>query len=234
MILGVTRLILWDVDHTLIETRGVGGDVFREAFEAATGRPLVDSAQAQGALEPELFAASCRANGVADDPTALFPVFAGIQARLYRERAGELRERGRVLPGAREALDAVAGRDDVVSSVLTGNTEGAGRAKLEAFGLNELLDLDAAAWGTDAPSRPWLYPVAWERARAVHGVWFGPERTVAVGDSPADVSSAQANRVRVLAVASGKASFVELVDTHADRVFQDLTDADAVLRVLLG
>ena len=228
------RLILWDVDHALIETRGVGSEVFRDAFRAATGHALADAAQVQGALEHALFAASCRANGVPGDPADLFPAFAEIQAGLYRERAGLLREQGRVLPGVRDALEALAGRDGIVSSVLTGNTQASGRAKLEAFGLTGLLDLDAAAWAEDADERAGLPTVAWDRAQAEHNVRFGPSNTIVVGDSPADVTAARANGIRCIGVATGKANAWELADAGAYRTFENLSDTIGVLEWLLG
>lgn len=225
-------LVLWDVDHTLIESRGVGGEVFAAAFHAATGRVLAESAQVQGALEPELFAASCRANGVEHDPAGLFVRFVEAQTALYRERAAELGQRGRVLPGVREILGALAGRRDVVSSVLSGNTAGAGTAKLAAFGLDTLLDLDTAAWGTDAANRSGLAPVAWERASAKYGIAFDTANTVVVGDTAADVAAALVHGIRVIGVATGRAGAEELVDAGATVAFDDLADTGKVLRAL--
>lgn len=226
-------LVLWDVDHTLIESRGVGGEVYADAFLAVTGRVLADAAQAQGALEPGLFAAACRANAVTGDPAGLFPHFAELQARLYRERAPELAARGRVLPGVRGLLEALADRPGVVSSVLSGNTRDAGTAKLAAFGLEALVDLEVAAWGEDAPDRAGLAPVAWARAAARHGIRFGPAQTIAVGDTGADVQAALANGMRVIAVATGRAGTQELREAGATTVLEDLADTDRVLGLLL-
>lgn len=225
-------LVLWDVDHTLIESGGVGGAVFKDAFRQVTGRELTASGQVQGALEPELFAAGCAANGVAGDPAGLFGAFAAVQADLYRQRAGLLRGHGRVLPGVAGLLERLDADPGVVSTVLSGNTAGAGVAKLEAFGVAGLLDLEIAAWGTDAPNRAGLAPVAWARAGAKYGARFGPATTLTVGDTPADVAAAAANDVRCLAVATGRFGVDDLAG--AWRVVEDLTGAAAVIAAFPG
>ena len=227
------RLVLWDIDHTLISTGGVGSEVFRRAFREATGAELAVMPDPTGKTEPATFARALRENmvPVRDE---LFSAFAEAQTRAYREQAAELAERGRVLPGVREVLEELAGRPDVLSSVLSGNTRAAGRAKLEAFGLARYLDWDIAAGGDDAPTRPDLVPVAWERAAATYGYRYGLGETVLVGDTLADIATAHANRCRVLAVATGRTSFDELVAGHADLVLIDLSDTSAVLAALLG
>src|SRR5262245_51956688 len=114
-------LVLWDIDHTLIETRGVGFEIYAAAFEKVTGRPLAKMAELAGRTEPVIFRETLASCGVADSPD-LFARFAAEQAQGYRDRIAELRERGRALPGAADALRALSGRPGVTQSVLTGNT----------------------------------------------------------------------------------------------------------------
>lgn len=223
-------LVLWDVDHTLIETRGVGGEVFAAAFEVATGQALESMPDPTGRTEQDIFRRAAEAQHASGD--YLFERFAQAQTELYRSRAGELRERGRVLPGVPGVLEALHRLPDVAQSVLSGNTRASARAKLDAFDLTRYLDLEASAGGDDDPVRANLVPIAQQRAAARYGVVITGADTVLIGDTPSDVETAHANGCRVVAVASGKTSAHELRDAGADHVLDDLTDVHAVLDVL--
>ncbi|MFE3101922.1 HAD family hydrolase [Nocardia tengchongensis] len=89
-------LILWDIDHTLIETRGVGREAFAVAFEQVTGRPLERMPHITGRTEPDIYAAVAALHEIQDPPP--FPTFAQALATAYSERQDELYERGRVMP----------------------------------------------------------------------------------------------------------------------------------------
>jgi phosphoglycolate phosphatase-like HAD superfamily hydrolase len=154
-----TILVLWDIDHTLIETRGVGGEIYAEAFRAATGHPLDKMPALAGRTEPVIFREALKAHGIAASED-LYSRFADEQARGYAARADEMRRRGRALPGAADALRALAGRQDVIQSILTGNTRPVAEIKLRTFGLDRYLDLDVGAYGTDDDDRANLVKVA--------------------------------------------------------------------------
>lgn len=227
------RLVLWDIDHTLLDTGGVGSQVFRCAFESATGKRLIEMPDPTGLTEQAIFKKACECAG-ADKPDDMFGEFAAAQAREYRRRGGDLRAHGRVLPGAQEVLAALCRRDDVVQTVLSGNPRAAGRAKLEAFGLERYLDLEVGAGGDDDAHRPALVPVVWGRVRATYGASYGPRETVVVGDSPADVETARANGCRAVAVATGKTSARQLRALRPDVLLDGLADGQAVLAAVLA
>ena len=227
------RLVLWDIDHTLIETGGVGSEVFRSAFEKITGESLGDMPDPTGLTERLIFEKACESSGV-EKAAGLFEDFAAAQAAEYRRRRWDLSQRGRVLPGVTDILLELEHRDDVVSTVLSGNPRAAGAAKLEVFGLDRYLDLEVSAGGDDDADRPALVPVVWRRVRAKYRLSFVPHTTVVVGDSPADIATAHANRCRAVAVATGKTSTLDLIRERPDVVLPDLTDTDAVLADLLA
>jgi phosphoglycolate phosphatase-like HAD superfamily hydrolase len=125
------------------------------------------------------------------------------------------RRRGRVLPGVRDVLESLAGRDDVRSLLLTGNTEAGARAKLAHYGLDGLIADGAFCRPGDDRAA-----IA-RRARALlDGV--GEDRLLVIGDTPADVSCARAIGVRCLAVATGTYSAAELRAAGAWRVVDEL------------
>src|SRR5690242_3931340 len=115
------RLVLWDIDHTLIESGDVGLHVYAEAFAEVTGHPLGAMPQLPGRTEPVIFREALRSNGVRDH-AGLYRQFAAAQARGYESHLDDLRRHGRALPGAADALRALADHAGVRQSVLTGNT----------------------------------------------------------------------------------------------------------------
>jgi phosphoglycolate phosphatase len=225
------RLVLWDIDHTLIETRGIGGQVYAEAFAKVTGRPLEKMPELAGRTEPVIFRDALKVNGI-ETGEDLYAEFAAEQARGYAAHLDELRDRGRALPGAAEALRELSHRTDVIQSVLTGNTRPSSEIKLRAFDLHRYLDFDIGAYGTDDDTRANLVGVARQRAKKAHDVAFDGDATVLVGDTPNDVAAALASGARIIAVATGKDTVADLSAAGADTVLLDLADAPAVIAAI--
>ena len=139
---------------------------------------------------------------------------------------------GQLLPGAAEALAAVAKLDGVVQSVLTGNSKPSAVLKLQAFGLDGFVDFDIGGYGSEAYPKGTLLRVARQRAADKHGVSFDEHATVYVADSPRDVDAARVGGACSLAVASGRASAAELREAGADAVLPDLTDTAALVTLI--
>ncbi|MEC3919948.1 HAD family hydrolase [Nocardia sp. CDC160] len=193
-------LVLWDVDHTLIETRGVGRAAFAAAFERVTGRVLERMPHITGRTEPDIYAATAELHGIAHPPP--FTLFADALATAYDERREQLRDQGRAMPGAEQTLTHLAGLPEIRQSVLTGNTRRVTHTKLETFGLQQHLDLDTGAYGDDDRNRPALVRIAQTRAADQRGE-FDWHNTVLVGDSPGDIETAHRGGARIIAVAAG-------------------------------
>jgi phosphoglycolate phosphatase-like HAD superfamily hydrolase len=83
------HLVLWDIDHTLIETRGVGGQIYAEAFAQVTGHPLRTMPDLAGRTEPVIFRDALTVNGVEADED-LYELFAAEQARGYAGHLDDL------------------------------------------------------------------------------------------------------------------------------------------------
>jgi phosphoglycolate phosphatase len=225
-------LVLWDVDHTLMETGGVGFESFRAAFEQASGQELARPAEVTGRTEPAIFRETLKLQGIPYS-AALFDRYAQLLAARYRASTGELARRGRALPGAAGAITALASTGSVVQSVLTGNLRPVAETKLRTFRLDELLDLEVGAYGTDDEVRAHLVPVARRRAAEKYQVPFPAHATVLIGDSPSDVQAAIDSGARVIAVASGKSTPDDLRRVGAPVVLPDLLDAQAVVKTVL-
>jgi phosphoglycolate phosphatase len=208
-----------------------------EAFATVTGRPLIKLPQMAGRSESEVFFDALALNGadVSASGTAesLLEPFSAELAAALQARSGDLVRDGQLLPGAAQALAAVAGLDGTVQTVLTGSSRPIAVLKMCAFGLDGFVDFDIGGYGSEAYPKGTLLRVARQRAGEARGVSFGEDATVYVADSPRDVDAAKIGGARSLAVASGRASAAELREAGADAVLPDLADTAAVTALIM-
>ena len=230
---GVPRLVLWDIDQTLIEAGTFGRAAYAAAFARVTGRSLDHPWQFDGRTELAAATDVLRLHGFAAEGALLADFIGDIVAEAHR-RAGELATTGILLPGAAQALQAVGAVTGVRQSVLTGNLYPLAVLKLDAFGLSAQLDLRIGAYGGDAFDRCDLPPHALARAERFLGHTYQPRDVTIVGDTRRDVEAALAIGARAVAIATGTTSVADLTAAGADVVLNDLTDAEAVTEAVLG
>ncbi|MEU8690497.1 HAD hydrolase-like protein [Streptomyces sp. NPDC048665] len=222
----MAQLVLWDIDHTLIDTRGVGRRLSAAAFEEVTGQAMRQQAKIDGITEAVIFRETAKLHGLTTD-RADFERFAAALTAQHIRHAGELREQGHALPGAAAALDALAAAG-LRQTVVTGNVRAVAEIKLNVFGLDTHIHWDGGAYGEDADLRPELVKLALTRSSVA------ASETILIGDTPADVEGGLAIGVRVIAVATGRSSAEELRATGAHAVIPDLTDTEGLLKLVTG
>jgi phosphoglycolate phosphatase-like HAD superfamily hydrolase len=229
------RLVLWDVDGTLMSAGPIGRDAFFAAATEVLGRSVDDdgSVQMSGKTDPMIALEILAGAGVSDDEArdVLEDVLAGL-ARNLTEGMDRIRREGRVHPGVAEVLERLHAEPDVVQSVVSGNLGVNARTKVSAFGLERFLDLDVGAYGSDHADRDRLVPIAQERVRERYGHVPAPGETWVVGDTGRDLACARAAGARCLLVATGRITFGELEPLGADGALSDLSDVEAVAALL--
>jgi len=226
------KLLLFDIDGTLVDCGGQPKPLFGEALEEVYG--------ARGDLPGYDFSGKTDPRIVVDLMTA-----AGVPAAVIHERMSELRdaylgrlaarlepEHVRILPGVVELLTALAEREEIVLALLTGNWERGAGIKLGSVGLRRFFEF--GSFGDGQTDRRDLPPVAWARAAEHCGRDFLPEETWIIGDSLLDVDCARAHGIPCLAVATGRTEFAALAAAGAERVITDLTPADEIVAALLA
>jgi phosphoglycolate phosphatase len=250
------RLLLFDVDGTLVLTGGAAmramddafHDVFgvKGAFEHVPMPGRTDGAILKDALtravpQSRIPAEVSTAAGVHPVDGEIARYKAAYFARFAEEivkpvpvdTAKPARHRFKgMLPGVREVLDALDGRPDAFLGLLTGNYEQGARIKLEYFDLWRYFR--CGAYGDDSFDRHALVPVAVGRSRAAGCPPVDQRDVVIIGDTPLDVACARDAGVSCLAVATGGYSMDALRAAGADTVVESLADTDAVVRVLTG
>jgi phosphoglycolate phosphatase len=227
-------LVLWDVDHTLVDSRGLGVHLYELVFRELFGTALPAIAPVAGRTDRAIIADTLALAGVGD-PGAHVAKFLAAMSGRAPALAGLASERVLALPGAAAAISALAALPGaVVQSVLTGNVPEMTRVKLAGAGLGGQLDLSVGAYGDHHEVRAELVHEARRKAAAAYGREFGGEATVLVGDTPLDVAAALATGARVVGVATGLASAADLAAAGAHAVLADLRDTPAVLTAVAG
>ncbi|MGW4112150.1 HAD family hydrolase [Actinosynnema sp. NPDC004786] len=226
----MNTLVLWDIDLTLIDARGLGRDWYRTALRATTGLDLVHVPAFAGRTERAITRELLTAHGLEPTEELVGRLHAELIAVATRERH-LLPARGHVLPGALATLEALAAREDVVQSLVTGNLVEIARLKLAAFGLDPHLDFEIGGYGSVSEHRPALVLEAVRLATAKHTRDF---RTVVIGDTPHDVDAALRHDAVAIGVATGRSTTADLRGTGAHVVLDDLSDTAAVLRAVLN
>nr|WP_272919206.1 HAD family hydrolase [Streptomyces sp. SID8352] len=217
-------MVLWDIDHTLMAMRGLGRALWAQAFSEVTGVSMREQADVTGSTERVILRETARLHGIPYTED-LFTEFARALGGAHVRRAAELRERGHALPGAAAVLSTLAGQG-VRQSVVTGNVRAVAEVKLATFGLDSYVNLAEGAYGEDGEGRPELLRRALARAEVLPGA------AVFLGDTPADVTGGRAAGVRVIAVATGRASADELRAAGAAEVLGSLADLPAVMAAI--
>jgi len=230
----VKRLILFDIDGTLLWTKGAAKNAFQRAMVEVYGTagPIATHSFA-GKTDPQIARELLRLSGVDDDR-----IDAGLDrlwAGYLRELDGELRQPGHhttVLPGVRTLLDELVRRPDAfLVGLLTGNIEDGAMLKLRSAALD--CKFRIGAFGSDRERRDELPGVAVERAYASTGNRYRGREIVIIGDTPADMMCGAALDAFAFGVATGYFDEASLRAAGAHATVPDLGNTQGVLDVLL-
>jgi phosphoglycolate phosphatase len=226
-------LVLWDIDHTLIENHGVNKEIYALAFRLLTGREADHRARTDGRTEPEIMLDMLAQHGITPTGDHVARMPEALESATVANAAA-LRERGHELPGARDVLASFQASAGIVQSVLSGNIRPNAVTKLSAFGLEGFMDFEVGGYGSDDEVRANLVAVAQARATAKYGEAFDKANTILVGDTPRDVRAGRDGGARVVGVATGSDSVESLRAAGADVVLPDLRDTRAVAEAVTG
>lgn len=221
------RLILFDIDGTLIDSGGAGVRALdlamKELFAVENAFQGISMA---GKTDTQIIREGLMKHDLSTDGT----IDAVINAYL-RYLAQEINnDRKHVKPGIYEILVELQTLSNVGMGLLTGNLEKGARIKLEPFGLNEYFP--SGAFGSDDENRNNLLPFAVKRFENIFQKKIEMGECIIVGDTPRDVECAHIYGAICIGVATGPYSYDVLVEAGADYVVQDLTGQSAVLQFL--
>ena len=227
------RLILFDIDGTLISTRGAAKRAFERAMLEVYGTTgPIATHDFSGKTDPQIARELLRATGMADaDIDAGMTSLWGAYLRDLKVELAAPDHSTHVLPGVADVLAALAQRtDDVLVGLLTGNIEPGAALKLTSA---RLAGFRLGAYGSDHEHRHELPAIAVRRAHDLSGVNFRGRDVVVIGDTPNDVHCGRSIGVHAVAVATGRYDIDALRAVGADAVLPDMSDTAAALEAFL-
>lgn len=230
------RLVLFDIDGTLLHSRGAGRRAITRALVGAdvSAPAAFEAVRFDGKTDPQIVVELLEAAG---DPGPHPPErITAVCERYLAHLEDELRE-GRlhttVLPGVFELLAALEAEASVLLGLLTGNLSAGAALKLRSGGI-EPARFAVGAYGSDSAHRPDLPAIAARRAEPHFGRMPWGSEVVIIGDTPADVTCGRAIAARAIGVATGAYPAPELASAGAHAVFSDLSPTDDIVAAILG
>lgn len=224
----MTKLILFDIDGTLISSGGAGTraltKAFNDIFSISEGFEGIEMA---GKTDIEIMREGMFKHNINQREELIKRMEEGYIYYLKRE----IHNNGRHLkPGIKEILDHLKGIKGVHLGLLTGNLEKGARIKLEPFGINPYFPF--GAFGSDDEDRNRLLPVALKKFSDIFNMSLRPEDAIVIGDTTRDIACSKPFGAYSVVVATGSYSYRELINSGADLVLENLRDQKKLLDLL--
>ena len=228
----LSKLILFDIDGTLLHTRGAGRRAIHAALLAELGAVAPDGVRFDGKTDPQIVREllDCARHPGAVDEARIAAVCRRYVDLLAAELATPTAHTT-VYPGVSALLDLLEARGDALLGLLTGNVADGARLKLRAAGIVPER-FRVGAFGSDHHDRGALAPVAAERAAPLMGRLPRGAEVVILGDTPADMTCGRSLDARAIGVATGSYSAADLAAAGAYAVFTDLSDQASVVQAI--
>jgi phosphoglycolate phosphatase-like HAD superfamily hydrolase len=227
------KVVLFDIDGTLLWTKGAGRRAMLRALAANFGTSGPADHRYDGKTDRQIVREAMQSEGftAADVDAKMEPVLASYLSELIVELARE--DHGvALLPGVAELLDALEARDDIVLGLLTGNVVDGAERKLRVAGI-DFARFRVGAYGSDGEHRHDLPAIARDRASVHIGRPVSGGACVIIGDTPSDVACGRGIGARAIAVATGAYDVAALAACAPHAVFPDLTDTAAIVRAIV-
>lgn len=227
------KLVLFDIDGTILLTSGAGRRAIVAAIADEVGARGMGRVRFDGKTDPQIVAELLDSAGRPGPPPA--EQVHAICRRYVELLAAELERpttRTTVMPGVPRLLGELERQQGVILGLLTGNIAEGAALKLRAGGIDPNR-FRVGAFGSDAAHRPDLVPIAARRAAEYFGREPSGHEVVIIGDTPADIACGECINARAVAVATGGYSSAELQACRPYVVFENLSDTDRVLSSIL-
>jgi len=222
------RLLLFDIDGTLIHSGGAGVRALKSAFKERFGvADDLHGIEIAGMTDSGIVVSILKRN---DIPATNENIGAFLDSYVHFLSLELPRRKGKLLPGVLDLLEKLKSRPQLVLGLLTGNVSRGARLKLEQYGVWHFFEFGAFA--DDHQDRNRLGSFARARAKEKHGREFSPSQIDVIGDTPRDIACGKAIGARTIAVATGTWSREELAKYQPDFLIDDLSDVEGLIHTL--
>src|SRR6266704_4707214 len=222
------RLLLFDIDGTLIHSGGAGVEALKLALTERFGiKDDLHDIEIAGMTDSGIVISILRSHKI---PTTAENIAAFLDSYVHFLSLELPRRKGKLLPGVLELLERLKSRPHVVLALLTGNVSRGARLKLDHYGVWHFFEFGAFA--DDHRDRNELGPFARARAKEKHGREFSASEIDVIGDTPRDIACGKALGARTIAVATGTWSRDQLAKYQPDFLIDDLSNVETIMDTL--
>jgi phosphoglycolate phosphatase len=222
------RLLLFDIDGTLINSGGAGMHALKQALTERHGiADDLDDIEIAGMTDSGIVISILKKHKI---PETRENITAFLDSYVHFLSLELPRRKGNLLPGVLELLEKLKSRKHVVLGLLTGNLSRGAQLKLGHYGVWHFFEFGAFA--DDHHDRNQLGPFAQARAKEKHGHEFAADEIDIIGDTPRDIACGKALGARTVAVSTGTWSRKDLAEHHPDFLIDDLSDVDRLIDTL--
>ncbi len=223
------KLILFDVDCTLMDIPELGRRMFPPMFREVYGKETDFSPQAEGLADQAIVYKYMEIEGLTkEEIEAKIQEAVRVLIEVFKKDI-EKDLNPFILPGVRELLKRL--KDEGYHlGLLTGNLEGIAWEKMKRSGMDGIFEF--GGFGSDAVERDDLVPIARKKAEQILGKEIDPEDIIVIGDTPKDVSCAKAGGAKFIGVSTGHFSKEELESSGANIILPDFSDTEHVMKTI--
>jgi len=222
------RLLLFDIDGTLIHAAGAGVESLKRALMERFGtKDDLQDIEIAGMTDSRIVISILNKHQI---PASNENIAAFLDSYVHFLSLELPRRAGKLLPGVLELLEKLKARSNLVLALLTGNVSRGAQLKLEHYGVWHFFEFGAFA--DDHHDRNRLGSFAQARAREKHGHVFDVAQIDVIGDTPRDIACGKAIGARTIAIATGTWPREQLSTHRPDFLFDDLFNVDEVIRAL--
>jgi phosphoglycolate phosphatase len=222
------RLLLFDIDGTLIHSGGAGVHALKSAFTERFGiDDDLHDIEIAGMTDSGIVVSILNKHKI---PATNENVSAFLDSYVHFLSMELPRREGKLLPGVLELLERLKSRRHLVLALLTGNVSRGAQLKLEHYGVWHFFEFGAFA--DDHRDRNRLGPFARARAKEKHGREFAASEIDVIGDTPRDIACGKALGARTVAVATGTWSLDQLAKYQPDFLIDDLSSVETIIHTL--
>lgn len=222
------RLLLFDIDGTLIHSGGAGVEALKRALKERFGiEDNLHDIEFAGMTDSGIVVSILNKHKIAPSAENIAAFLDSYVHFLPHELP---RRKGNLLPGVLDLLEKLKTRKHVVLGLLTGNVSRGAKLKLSHYGVWHYFEFGAFA--DDHHDRNELGAFARARAQEKHGREFSSDEIDVIGDTPRDIACGRALGARTIAVATGSWSREKLAEYDPDILIDDLSDVDRLIDTL--
>src|SRR5216110_3538554 len=222
------RLLLFDIDGTLIHSGGAGVHALKSAFKERFGvADDLHDIEIAGMTDSSIVISILNKHKI---PPTNENMSAFLDSYVHFLSLELPRRKGKLLPGVLELLQRLKSRPHLLLALLPGNVSRGAQLKLEHYGVWHFFEFGAFA--DDHQDRNRLGRFARTRAKEKHGCEFAASEIDVIGDTPRDIACGKAFGARTIAVATGTWSHDELAKYQPDFLIDDFSDVDRLIDTL--